>query len=81
MSRATKFCRETAAAWIVGGGIWLAGIGGLAYATAPAIDGSMGVAGNAGASYFIPANTWSTYQDPSGKYRVVERTLRRVLAD
>ena len=32
-------------------------------------------------SYLQPSDTWSTYQDPSGKYSIVERTYRRVLVN
>lgn len=74
-------CRETLAAWLVGGGIWLAGLGGLFVVSSPMALDSGQVAADGAASYFAPARTWTAYQDPSGKYQVVERTLRRVLVE
>jgi hypothetical protein len=73
------WCREIAAAWIVGGAIWVAGVGGLAAVSAPEADGAMAAGGFA--SYLQPSQSWSTYQDPSGKYTVVVRSFQRVLAN
>ena len=39
------WCRELAAAWIVGGAIWVAGLGGLATFSAPQADGASTAAG------------------------------------
>ncbi len=73
------WCREVAAAWIVGGTIWVAGLGGLATLSAPAADGTSAAVG--ANSYLQPTNSWSTYQDPSGRYTVVVRSFQRVLAN
>ncbi len=75
------WCREMAAAWVVGGTIWSAGLGGLAALSGADAGGAMTAAGGGLSSYLQPSDTWSTYQDPSGKYRVVERTYRRVPAN
>jgi hypothetical protein len=74
------WCREIATAWIVGGGIWIAGLGGLAALSGADAEGDMTAVGGL-SSYLQPSDTWSTYQDPSGKYWVVERTYRRVLVN
>jgi len=73
--------RELAAAWIVGGAIWMAGVGGLAAVSAPNAEGALAAVGEGPGSYLQPSRTWSTYQDPSGKYTVVVRSFRRVLAN
>ena len=75
------WCREIAAAWFVGGGIWIAGLGGLAALSGADAEGARTAVGGGLSSYLQPSDTWSTYQDPSGKYRVVERTYRRVPAN
>ncbi len=74
------WCREIAAAWFVGGGIWIAGLGGLAALSGADAESDMTAVGGL-SSYLQPSDAWSTYQDPSGKYRVVERTYRRVPAN
>lgn len=75
------WCREIATAWIVGGGIWIAGLGGLAALSGADAEGAMTAGGGGLTSYLQPSDTWSTYQDPSGKYSIVERTYRRVLVN
>lgn len=74
-------CRELVAAWIVGAGIWLIGMGGLIAASDPTDDQAAQVETDGTSSYFLPAGGWSTYQDPSGRYTVVHRSLRPVLVD
>lgn len=73
------FGRQFIAAWLMGGGIGLAGLAGLmAFPGTPASEG--GDAGTTSSSaYYTHTGSWFTYQHPSGKYSVVLRSLRPVL--
>jgi hypothetical protein len=61
--------REFVAAWLVCGGIWFAGLGGLALAQ------DMGLGGTSGAPYYQPNSSYSPVQDITGRYTVVTRSL------
>ena len=72
--------REFAAAWLVGGTIWLAGLGVLALAQNVAADGIAGAAASPSAVYYLPDNRYSKVQDITGRYTVVIRSLSRVVS-
>ena len=70
--------REFAAAWLVGGAVWLAGLCGLALAQNLSVGEIPGAATTARTSYYLPDNSYTPVQDISGRYTVVIRTLRKV---
>lgn len=72
--------REFAAAWLVGGAIWLAGLGVLALAQDVAAGGMAGTAAAASAAYYLPDNRYSKVQDITGRYPVVIRSLSWVVS-
>ncbi len=75
--------REFAAAWLVGGTIWLAGLGGLALAQEirPAHPPGVLASGSTGSTaYYRLDSLLSPVQDITGRYTVVVRSLSRVVS-
>jgi hypothetical protein len=60
-------------AWIFGGGVWLLGLLGLVAMSAQTPERDIGSGADSGSAYYLPAQTATLYQDPSGKYTVVVR--------
>ena len=73
------FGRQFVAAWLIGGGIELAGLAGLmVFPGTPASEG-WDAGATSSLAYYAHTGSWSTYQHPSGKYSVVLRSLRPAL--
>lgn len=66
--------RQVAGAWIVGGSIWMLGMGGLV--AFPLYFGdAVAAAEQSAPDYYEPAGSWRTYQDASGRYTVTVRAM------
>ncbi len=70
--------RETIAAWLVGAGIWLAGLGFLALQTAPGAYAGTAAAEPASTAYYQRPSSNTYFQDVTGRYTVVVRAIRPV---
>ena len=70
------FRRQILAAWVVGGGLWLAGLAGLGLHAGATTDDQTLATDAVTTATFLHTGSWSTYQTPSGKYTVTLRSVR-----
>jgi hypothetical protein len=70
--------RETVAAWLVGAGVWLAGLGFLAMQSAPGAYASTMEAETGAPAYYELSSANTYVQDVAGRYTIVVRTFRPV---
>lgn len=65
--------REVLSAWLVGGGVWVLGLLALVALSAPSAGPGGEFASPPARAHYVPSQTATRYQDPSGKYTVVVR--------
>jgi hypothetical protein len=65
--------RKVAAAWIMGGGIWLLGM--FALMVVPMIATDVNAHAPATQNYYAHSGSWKTVTDASGKYSAVVRQM------
>ena len=70
------FRRQVLAAWVIGGGLWLAGMAGLGLHAGAATVAETCATDEVTTAAFLHTGSWSTYQTPSGKYTVTVRSVR-----
>ena len=70
------FRRQVLAAWVIGGGLWLAGMAGLGLHAGAAAVAETCATDEVTTAAFLHTGSWSTYQTPSGKYTVTVRSVR-----
>ncbi len=65
--------RDFVSAWLFGGGVWLLGLLGLFALSPQSPERDAGSGSGRQSAYYLPSQTATLYQDPSGKYTVVVR--------
>lgn len=65
--------REVLTAWLVGGGVWVLGLLALVALSAQSAAPAGEFASPPTRAHYVPSQTATRYQDPSGKYTVVVR--------